>query len=86
MDEYVIDDYHGANDPPVSMKSLPTIRITPLNADDRIRDTMEVILRCWEEWDASASQQAQQQQDQQAWFEEMQDQLGAVLTGMVCDE
>lgn len=67
-------------------RCLPTIRITPLNADTRIRDAMETIIRCWDEWEAEASQEAQMHQDDQFWFEEMQNQIGAVLTGMVCDQ
>lgn len=86
MDEFVINDYHGANDPPISRKALPTIRITPNNADSRIRDACETIIRMWDEWEAEASQEAQQAQDSQAWSDSMMEQLGSVITGMVCDE
>lgn len=89
MDEYVVNDYHGANDPPVKhykAPALPTIRITPHNADSRIRDACEVIIRMWDEWDAEASQEAQQSQDSEAWFKLMEGQLESVIAGMVCDE
>ena len=89
MDEYVVNDYHGANDPPVAHYKaavLPTIKITPVNADSRIRDAVEVLIRLWDEWDANAQQEAQKTQNPEAWFEEMTDQVGAVLTGMVCDD
>lgn len=89
MDEYVVNDYHGANDLPVvhyKAAALPTIRITPNNADSRICDACEVIIRMWDQWEAEASQEAQQAQDPQPWFESMMEQLGSVITGMVCDE
>lgn len=66
--------------------SKATIRITPGNADSRIRDACEVIIRLWGQWDAEAQHDAQTAQDPQAWFDTMMEHLGAVVTGMVCDE
>lgn len=59
------------------------VQITAGNAEQRIRDAMSTIIGCWTEWDAGACQQAQIAQQSDAWLFEMQDQLGAVLTGMV---
>ena len=66
-------------------RCLPTIRITPNNADSRIRDACEVIIRMWDEWEAEASQEAQQGPDPHPWFESLMEQLGSAITGMVCD-
>ena len=69
-----------------SEASKAVVRITCDNADDRIRDATDILIRCWEEWAASAEEDAQREQDDEAWFDAMRDQVGAVLTGMVSDK
>lgn len=86
MDEYVVNDYHGANDPPKSQACKVKILITPENADQRIREACDILLRSWEEWNGLAMADAQREQTDEAWFDSMRDQVGAVLTGMVSDE
>jgi len=61
------------------------IRITPHNADTRIKDARDTIIRLWDEWNAEAETDAARNQDLQCWFEVMENHIGAVLTGMVCD-
>lgn len=53
--------------------------------ETRIDDAIHTILNCWDEWDAFSQQEAQQAQDPDEWFRSMQDQLTAVLLGMVID-
>lgn len=54
-----------------------------MRADERVRDAVETIVRCWDEWEAIASQDAQQAQDPQAWIDEMHGQVEAVVGGLV---
>ena len=48
-----------------------------------VEDAGDTILCCWDDWEASASQDAQNEQDNEAWFRGMEAQIEAVLYGML---
>lgn len=62
------------------------VRITQDNARDRISDAMHTVLNCWSEWESYAQDEAQRQQDSEAYDDAMQANLSAVLAGMIFDE
>jgi hypothetical protein len=50
-----------------------------------VEDARNTIIACWTEWDADASEAAQIEQDNEAWFSAMNAQLDCVLYGMLDD-
>jgi hypothetical protein len=50
-----------------------------------VGDAVHTLIRMWPEWEADANQQAQQQQDNEAYFGTMTPQVEAVVGGMLDD-
>lgn len=62
------------------------IRISPENLDERIDRAVHTIVSCWDDWDGSAREDEQREQDPQAWYDTIEAQLRCVLLGMVIDD
>jgi hypothetical protein len=48
-----------------------------------VDDAREAIIACWDDWEREAEQEAQREQNNDAWFSFMNAQLDEVLTGML---
>lgn len=62
------------------------IRISPENLNERIDKAVHTIVSCWDDWDGSAQEDEQREQDPQAWYDTIEAQLRCVLLGMVIDD
>lgn len=70
----------------VFMCDAVVIRISPDNLDERIEKAVHTIVSCWDDWDGSAQEDEQREQDPQAWYDTIEAQLRCVLLGMVIDD
>ncbi len=50
--------------------------------EEIILQARDTLIRCWDEWDAEANNEAQNEQDNEAWFNFMECQVETVLRGM----
>lgn len=61
------------------------VHVTSENCSSRVEEAMDTILACWSDWDGEASQDAQREQSNDAWFFTMRGNLRCVLEGMILD-
>lgn len=54
-----------------------------MNRAEAVGEAVNTLIRMWPEWEADANQAAQQQQDNDAYFDAMTPQVEAVVGGML---
>ncbi len=62
------------------------VKVTKRNARRRIEDAVQCIINHYDEWEAFAQNEAQIEQDNEAYFEAMQNLLGVVFQGVIFDD
>lgn len=67
---------HGAD-------ATPELQFVRDDLREHLADAIDTIIACWDEWESDASQDAQVEQDNEAWFDAMNQQLAVVLVGML---
>lgn len=67
------------------IRSEDSVRVTKENAKFRVRDVVHVLRSNWDEWEASAQEDAQREQDADAYEHTMNSNIEVVLAGMIFD-